>query len=106
MFVSSEKSATFSSESNTEGLPEDEDDLNDTETIRYILAKGSKEKVKGTVSKKGKSPGKGKGKAKSKGKGKTSKSPKIMMKSQTLDRTRLGDRPRSITSTVILGMSH
>ena len=93
MFVSSEKSATFSSESNTEGLPEDEDDLNDTETIRYILAKGSKEKVKGTVSKKGKGPGKGKFKTKSKGKGKTGKSPKIKMKFQTPEEICRGERP-------------
>ena len=53
MFVSSKKSAIFSSESDTEGLPENEDDevdynIDDTETSRYMLAEGSKEKVKGS----------------------------------------------------------
>ena len=53
MFVSSEKSAIFSFESDTEGLPENEDDevdynIDDTETSRYMLAEGSKEKVKGS----------------------------------------------------------
>jgi hypothetical protein len=62
MFMSSEKSAILSSESDTEGLPENEDDevdynIDDTEISRYMLAEGSKEKVKGTDSKKGKGPG-------------------------------------------------
>jgi len=53
MFVSSEKSAIFSFESDTEGLPENEDDevdynIDDTETSRWMLAEGSKEKVKGS----------------------------------------------------------
>jgi hypothetical protein len=98
MFVSSKKSAIFSSESDTEGLPEDEDDgdnynLDDTETLRYMLVEGSKEKVQGTVSKKGKGLGEGKFKAKSKGKGKTGKSPKIKMKFQAPEKTRRGERP-------------
>ncbi len=98
MFVSSKKSAIFSSESDTESLPENKDDgddynLDDTETSRYMLVEGSKEKVKGTVCKKGKGPGKGKFKTKSKGKGKTGKSPKIKMKFQTPEKTRRGERP-------------
>ena len=98
MFVSSKKSAIFSSESDTEGHPEDEDDgdnynLDDTETLRYMLVEGSKEKVQGTVSKKGKGLGEGKFKAKSKGKGKTGKSPKIKMKFQAPEKTRRGERP-------------
>jgi len=98
MFVSSKKSAIFSSESDTEGLPEDEENgdnynLDDTETSRYMLVEGSKEKVKGTVSKKGKGPGKGKFKTKSKGKGKTGKSPKIKMKFQTPEKICRGERP-------------
>ena len=98
MFVSSKKSAIFSSESDTESLPENKDDgddydLDETETSRYMLVEGSKEKVKGTVSKKGKGPGKGKFKAKSKGKGKTGKSPKIKMKFQTPEEICRGERP-------------
>jgi hypothetical protein len=98
MFVSSKKSAIFSSESDTEGLPEDEKNgdnynLDDTETSRYMLVEGSKEKVKGTVCKKGKGPGKGKFKTKSKGKGKTGKSPKIKMKFQTPEKICRGERP-------------